>query len=537
MPEKDGDESKSTKSVVNKRQKQMMNTEEFSDRQRSDMKDILNKNFGSEDKSKETAGKLIKDKAKKDVERVQSGKQPNKATPSTKLGRSKVDLNKYFGEEGYDIARDMGKVRPSKDKKDATTMSVSDEVKKTQKVVKGPSAFERVKAKYGKSVMNVGKKKVKEELDLTKVAEAFGGYIIEANGRSKGGGARSGGGNQNRNQNTRKNPPTGNNAPLLKNPTQTIQGPGANPDEYTDTMRKNIERGRSVASMLGIEDPKSDPTSRYDYDQLSGKEKEEYMNIKREVEGSKRQKPPITGDSGQRDRPRVTFGQGQEPKKRAPRKGVDYFFDPKKAKAERERTAAKRKEYGIDDKGNVTDAGVEKFARKSLSRKQQASGSNVPIELSKSDLDTAREKLVGGKEVKDSKGKVIGKTTGKYGGTMSPQASEKEMKQTQAYLKKRGLTKSFTGDKPPSKDDVKPKKDTVTVNTTDTEKVATPKPESKKGVFSTIKKFAKDNPVTALATYDLGKGILGKLMKVKGAIPGVVGGTVGRRSARGGGGL
>ena len=107
MPEKDGDEGKSTKSVVNKKQKQMM------------------------------------------------------------------------GEEGYDIARDMGKVKPSKDKKDATTMPVSDEVKKTQKVNKGPSAFERVKAKYGKSVMDVGKKKVKEELDLTQVAEALGGYIVE----------------------------------------------------------------------------------------------------------------------------------------------------------------------------------------------------------------------------------------------------------------------------------------------------------------------------------------------------------------------
>ena len=106
MPEKDGDEGKSTKSVVNKKQKQMM------------------------------------------------------------------------GEEGYDIARDMGRVRPSKDKKDATTMPPSKEMKKTQKVNKGPSAFERVKAKYGKSVMNVGKKKVKEELDLTQVAEAFGGYIV-----------------------------------------------------------------------------------------------------------------------------------------------------------------------------------------------------------------------------------------------------------------------------------------------------------------------------------------------------------------------
>ena len=84
-----------------------------------------------------------------------------------------------MGEEGYDIARDMGKVRPSKDKKDATTMPVSKEMKKTQKVNKGPSALELVKKKYGKAVMKVGKKKANEELDLTQVAEAFGGYIVE----------------------------------------------------------------------------------------------------------------------------------------------------------------------------------------------------------------------------------------------------------------------------------------------------------------------------------------------------------------------
>ena len=94
-----------------------------------------------------------------------------------------------MGEEGYDIDRDMGRVRPSKDKKDATTLRKppSAEMKKTQKVNKGPSAFERVKAKYGKSVMNVGKKKVKEELDLTQVAEAFGGYIVEAPASTGGG--------------------------------------------------------------------------------------------------------------------------------------------------------------------------------------------------------------------------------------------------------------------------------------------------------------------------------------------------------------
>ena len=109
MPEKEGAEEKTTKSVVNKKQKQMM------------------------------------------------------------------------GEEGYDIARDMGRVRPSKDKKDATTMPPSKEMEKTRKVYKGPSALDIVKKKYGKAVMKVGKKKANEELDLTQVAEAFGGYIVEAN--------------------------------------------------------------------------------------------------------------------------------------------------------------------------------------------------------------------------------------------------------------------------------------------------------------------------------------------------------------------
>ena len=67
-------------------------------------------------------------------------------------------FKEFISEEGYDIARDQGRVRPSKDKKDETTMPVSDEMRKTQKINKGPSAFERVKAKYGKAVMNVGKK-------------------------------------------------------------------------------------------------------------------------------------------------------------------------------------------------------------------------------------------------------------------------------------------------------------------------------------------------------------------------------------------
>ena len=73
------------------------------------------------------------------------------------LGMSNED---YIPEEGYDIARDMGKIPPTKDKKDATTMPRSYQ---PQKPMKGKSALDIVKAdirkKYGKdAIMDVGKK-------------------------------------------------------------------------------------------------------------------------------------------------------------------------------------------------------------------------------------------------------------------------------------------------------------------------------------------------------------------------------------------
>ena len=48
-------------------------------------------------------------------------------------------------------------VRPSKDKKDATSYPPSAEMRKTQKVNKGPSALERVKKSMA-NVMDLGKK-------------------------------------------------------------------------------------------------------------------------------------------------------------------------------------------------------------------------------------------------------------------------------------------------------------------------------------------------------------------------------------------
>ena len=67
-------------------------------------------------------------------------------------------FKEFISEEGYDRLRDQGRIRPSKDKKDATTMPPSPEMKKTQKVNKGPSALELVKKKYKGQIMDLGKK-------------------------------------------------------------------------------------------------------------------------------------------------------------------------------------------------------------------------------------------------------------------------------------------------------------------------------------------------------------------------------------------
>ena len=67
-------------------------------------------------------------------------------------------FKQFIGEEGYDHLRDRGMIRPSKDKKDATTMPPSKEMMKTKKVNKGPSALELVKKKYKGQIMDLGKK-------------------------------------------------------------------------------------------------------------------------------------------------------------------------------------------------------------------------------------------------------------------------------------------------------------------------------------------------------------------------------------------
>ena len=114
-------------------------------------------------------------KAKKKVEDNIEKHFGTKKVPGGKMGMKKEEVNSSvqqavealssivkkksnLGEEGYDIARDRGMVKPAKDKKDGTSYPPSEEMKKTQKVNTGPSAAEIVKKKYGKAIMNMGKK-------------------------------------------------------------------------------------------------------------------------------------------------------------------------------------------------------------------------------------------------------------------------------------------------------------------------------------------------------------------------------------------
>mgnify|MGYP003332404631 CR=1 FL=1 len=111
--------------------------------------------------SKRTAisNKLKMSAIKAETKRREQKENPYSAGKKVRmaLGMSNED---YIPEEGYDIARDMGKIPPSKDKKDATTMPRSYQ---PQKPTGGKSALDIVKAdirkKYGKdAIMDLGKK-------------------------------------------------------------------------------------------------------------------------------------------------------------------------------------------------------------------------------------------------------------------------------------------------------------------------------------------------------------------------------------------
>ena len=270
MPDKEGAEEKTTKDVVTKRQKQLMNKEEYVQEMPDDVKNIMMKGL------RKGAGEFSKGGDPKNI--IKKGvKSTIKNVIKSKSVQNFLN-NEYIPEEGYDVARDQGRVKPSKDKKDATTMPRSKEMEKTRKVNKGPSALERVKAdiekRYGKgAIMDVKK----EELDLTKVAEAFKGNIVEME--------RIGGPED-----------------VAQRIARMKSGRGLEYGTFTKRGKKD-----KVTFGQGREKPKvtgdtffnrvtsgENPDARIDYDNMSAKDKEQFKKITDDHEASKNKKPKKT---------------------------------------------------------------------------------------------------------------------------------------------------------------------------------------------------------------------------------------------------
>ena len=98
----------------------------------------------------------------------------------------------------------------------------------------------------------------------------------------------------------------------------------------------------------------------------------------------------------------------------------------------RKELEAKRIEYEIDKDGKPSKEGIKRYAEKA---KQLKSGSNVPVKVTQADLDRAKKNMVGGQPVKNKAGKVIGTTTGRYGGKLNPLATKAELDAIKAEIK------------------------------------------------------------------------------------------------------
>ena len=225
---------------------------------------------------------------------------------------------------------------------------------------------------------------------------------------------------------------------------------------------------------------------------------------------------------------------------------------------------SKRKDY-LDPKTNkASPEGVKRYITKA---RQMRSGSNVPVDQETTD-NIAK---IAGKEYEDKINQKYGgrratrrqstftppafaTRTGESGGPLPVSMRNKRVPKTSSIVPVDTSaivpTKQTTIPKQEKPPEVKSQETEVKTQEVGSGAGGTrppryikkrfgPTPPRGPSEFSkSLKKvadFAKDNPATALAGYDLGKGILGKILNARPT--GVVGGTVGRRSARGGGGL
>ena len=411
-----------------------------------------------------------------------------------------------MGEEGYDIARDMGKVRPSKDKKDATTMPVSDEVKKTQKVNKGPSALELVKKKYGKAVMNVGKKKANEGLDLVKIARAFilEGKVEDEKKKADAKFKKDFAGSLKRNVATQKA------LPLYKAggpfiPDKTID---LDTGKKTEPVIKKPYMGKATVPKKAQSDdkkysPSDDPVVKK-ADETSRKIKQ----LRKDVDKSKQGVVDLETDK--------------------------FFKDVEKRK--------QNAEIGFDNLRKAVQTGKTKSG-------EDASKIGTR-DVSTLNPDEQRRRGIGGGSTSGGSTEGSGAPEGpkNQSGIVKSKKSKKSFDQFKDEIPVTPVQvvpddEITSMDGKISKSKTKKQRAPITRGRARKDKglaapIPTPKEPSlvSQGPVSKATEFVKKNPVTGgvtgLAAYDLGKGILSKIMKMKSPLT-VTGGRVGRRSAGG----
>ena len=441
---------------------------------------------------------------------------PEKEGAEEKSTKSVVNKKQKLGEEGYDIARDMGRVRPSKDKKDATTMPPSKEMRKTQKVNKGPSALERVKAKYGKAVMDVGKKKANEELDLTKVAEAFGGYIIEKKSPEE---LASELQKRREKKFTTGKPQKVNITPLDKELNKIAN-------------QQTIDKLRRVVSTTA----KTDPIDDKELAALGKTGAKVQREIETETGRKTRKFTPASGTGLPTDADDATIGVAPG-EKAAPvysfRIGAEREGPVAKArreKAEAEAEAAAKRSAAASERKRGRPVGAkdktQRYVAKNPSKKDEVLAAMTPGQRARNlrriqkDIDDRNPTIQTQAGPVPYRNRRVSKTRSlvpQYDRTpeiMKPDTDEllkfkdfrKKTKTTTAELDKEQEFKAPPIPQPQPEggggdDDKKPPKKTGTGESGGSR------------AFNSIKKFAKDNPAAALATYDIGKGILGKIKK------------------------
>ena len=89
---------------------------------------------------------------------------------------------------------------------------------------------------------------------------------------------------------------------------------------------------------------------------------------------------------------------------------------------------AKRKEYGIDRKGNISDAGIKRYAEKT---KQLSSGSNVPAKITQADMDLAKKRMI------DKYGRRLGRVRNKNMPSLDQVKKDIELRPLKQKLKKK----------------------------------------------------------------------------------------------------